>query len=329
MTAHDPANGPASPADPPYSAWEAALSEELTALTTNGHNDLTPPNPPEARGMTTPHDHTTDDPADPAYPAFSAAEDALIEELAALTADGPDNLFDRIAAHWVRVPGPVGELYVASTDHGIAYVRTSAAVHDDATEFTTEFRQRFSRPLLAGGRPPAGLLPALHAHRVGKLRFDLRQLSEFERAVLLAVLSIPRGQVRPYAWVASQIGKPRAVRAVGSALGRNPVPVLIPCHRVVRSDGSLGDYVFTPPVKRALLDGEGTNIGELYELGRHGVHYLASDTTGVVCFPTCPNARRITEAHRQGFRSMRHAEHAGYHPCQHCRPVPAGTATTT
>lgn len=255
---------------------------------------------------------------------YPTAEEALLAELAALATDGSDRLLDRIAAHWVRVPGPVGELYVASTDHGIAYVRTSDAVHGDDAEFATEFRHRFARPLLAADRPPAGLLPALHAHRVGRLRFDLRQLSEFEREVLLAVLSIPRGQVRPYAWVASEVGRPKAVRAVGSALGRNPVPVLIPCHRVVRSDGSLGDYVFTPPVKRALLDREGTNIGELYELGRHGVHYLASDTTGVVCFPTCPNARRITDAHRHGFRSVRNAEAAGYRPCRHCRPVPAG-----
>ncbi len=62
--------------------------------------------------------------------------------------------------------------------------------------------------------------------------------------MLSAAALIPRGQTRPYAWVAERAGRPKAVRAVGSALGRNPVPLLIPCHRVTRSDGSLGDYVF-------------------------------------------------------------------------------------
>lgn len=261
-------------------------------------------------------------------PQQSALEDALEREIAAhlgrLGADG-SHLLDRIAARWVKVPGPVGALYVASTDQGVAYVRTGEAVHDDDAEFTSAFRRRFHRPLIADATPPAGLLPALREHRAGKLRFDLRQLSDFERSVLLAVLRIPRGQVRPYGWVAHEIGRPRAVRAVGSALGHNPVPVLIPCHRVVRADGSLGEYVFTPRVKRALLETEGTNLDELAELGEHGVRYLASDTTGIVCFPTCANARRITAAHRHGFPTVRAAVEAGYRPCRTCKPV-AGAA---
>jgi O-6-methylguanine DNA methyltransferase len=253
----------------------------------------------------------------------SPNHDSLISELRALRHPGPaEAILDRISASWVRVPGPVGDLYVASTDHGIAYVRIGDAVHNDESEFRDQFRDRFGRPLRPADRPPAGLLPALHSQRAGKLRFDLRECGPLDQDVLLAVLSIPRGQVRPYAWIAHQIGRPAAVRAVGSALGRNPVPVLIPCHRVVRSDGTVGEYVFGAPTKRALLDAEGANITEMTELARHGVHYLASDTTGVVCFPTCSNARRITEAHRHGFRSMRLAEQAGYRACRHCRPVP-------
>jgi O-6-methylguanine DNA methyltransferase len=248
-------------------------------------------------------------------------DEILSARLSALAVDGPAGLLGRIAATWVRVPSAAGDLYVASTHLGISYVRTSHSVHDDDAEFAALFHRRFTRPLLAGARPPAGLVPALHAQRAAKLRFDLSQLSPFEREVLLAVLTIPRGQVRPYAWVAHQIGRPKAVRAVGSALGRNPVPVLIPCHRVIRSDGTLGDYVFGPPVKRDLLDAEGTNVGEVYELAQHHIHYVGSDTTGVVCFPTCANARRITEPHRHGFRSIAEADAAGYRPCQHCRPV--------
>jgi O-6-methylguanine DNA methyltransferase len=158
------------------------------------------------------------------------------------------------------------------------------------------------------------------------LRFDLRGLSEFQRDVLLAAQTIPRGQVRPYAWIAHQIGRPKAVRAVGTALGRNPVPVLIPCHRITRSDGTVGDYVFGPAAKSALLEAEDVGLTRLRELAEDNVFYLGSDTTGVVCFPTCHNARRITPAHRHGFRSVSQAEAAGYRPCKACRPGLAETA---
>ena len=71
---------------------------------------------------------------------------------------------------------------------------------------------------------------------------DISQLTDFQRQVLFAALQIPRGQIRTYMDIARQIGKPKAARAVGQALGHNPVPIVIPCHRVVASDGSLGGY---------------------------------------------------------------------------------------
>ncbi len=68
------------------------------------------------------------------------------------------------------------------------------------------------------------------------------KLTEFDWKVLKAALQIPLGQTRSYRWIAKKIGKPKAVRAVGSALGKNPFAPLIPCHRVLRSDGALGGY---------------------------------------------------------------------------------------
>jgi O-6-methylguanine DNA methyltransferase len=242
--------------------------------------------------------------------------DPLLTGLAALSADPPAGLLDRVAARWVRVPGPVGELTVAFTDHGIAYVRM------DGEDFAGSFRARFARPLLPADRPPAGLLPALRTGKTARLRFDLRGLTEFQRDVLHAAQTIPRGQVRPYSWIAGQIGRPKAVRAVGSALGNNPVPVLIPCHRITRSDGVVGDYVFGPATKETLLRAEDVDLDGLRALARRQVFYLGSDTTGVVCFPTCQNARRITPEHRHGFRSLTAAAAAGYRPCQVCRPEP-------
>ena len=87
-------------------------------------------------------------------------------------------------------------------------------------------------------------------------------MTEFERAVLLKALEIPRGEVRTYGWIAAEIGRPAAVRAVGSALRKNPVPVLIPCHRVVRSDGHIGQYALGgSDAKRTILAAEGLAVG--------------------------------------------------------------------
>lgn len=187
-------------------------------------------------------------------------DDGVLAGLAGLTAEPPEGLLDRIAARWVRLPGPIGDLFVASTDAGVAFLRTTASVGDDSGAFAARFRRRMTRPLLPGDAPPAGVLPALRTGRTGDLRLDLSGLSGFERDVLLAASTIPRGQVRPYAWIAKEIGNPKAVRAVGSALGRNPVPLLIPCHRVVRSDGAAGAYIFGPDAKLQLLDAEGAGL---------------------------------------------------------------------
>ena len=70
----------------------------------------------------------------------------------------------------------------------------------------------------------------------------MKEYTPFQRAVWLACMRIPRGQTRSYKWIAEQIGKPGAVRAVGSALGKNPFAPAVPCHRVVKSDGTLGGF---------------------------------------------------------------------------------------
>jgi methylphosphotriester-DNA--protein-cysteine methyltransferase len=75
--------------------------------------------------------------------------------------------------------------------------------------------------------------------------------------------------------------------------------------------------------KEELLRAEGANLDEVDALARAGVHFVASDTTGVVCFPTCRDARRITPAHRHGFRTLDAAVADGYRPCRTCRPAVA------
>ena len=143
----------------------------------------------------------------------------------------------------------------------------------------------------------------------------------------MKALEIPRGEVRPYGWIAVEIGRPKAVRAVGTALGHNPVPLIVPCHRVVRSDGLIGQYSLGGPEnKRTILAGEGADPDGLEALARAGVRFFGSDTTRIYCMPTCRDARRTTERHLVHFPSAKAASAAGYRPCRHCRPVAAAVA---
>jgi len=150
---------------------------------------------------------------------------------------------------------------------------------------------------------------------------DLAGQTEFVRSVLLKALEIPYGQVRPYSWIARQIGHPNAQRAVGSALAGNPVPLLIPCHRVVRRDGLIGNYgLGGPEIKRRILEYEGANIDRLEGMARRGHRYIGSDTTHIYCFPTCHHGHRLTEKHTVEFASTQEAQAKGYRPCKVCRP---------
>lgn len=274
--------------------------------------------------------------------------DQTIEQaLSGLAGEAPSGLEEKVFTGWLAAPSRVGEVYVAVTGEGVQFVRSAESVGSDPGTFAEAYRDRFGRPLRPAARGPAGLASALRTPVPGRggprsaprgpddgaepgtarargPRLDLRGLSGFEHDVLDATRRIPAGQVRPYAWVAREAGRPKAVRAVGSVLARNPLPLLIPCHRVVRSDGALGEYMFGPAHKQALLREEDLDLDRLAGLAGRGVHYLGSDTTGVVCFPTCHHARRITEAHRRPFAGVEAALAAGYRPCRACRPaVPA------
>lgn len=146
---------------------------------------------------------------------------------------------------YVRVSSPLGEVYVAFNEREILEVRETPAFAQPARETTTA---------------PPYLQAAMNGDvaAVQKLRLPLERLTPFAQAVLRTTAMIPRGEVRPYAWVAQQIGNPRAVRAVGTALARNPVPLLIPCHRVVRGDGVIGNYALGGAQnKRRVLAAEG------------------------------------------------------------------------
>ena len=223
-----------------------------------------------------------------------------------------------------EVEGPIGPLLVAWSPKGITAVERAV----DALDFETDYQLRHGRPLR---RVPA--MPPRMAEQVARRlrgehgsgpQVDLAGRTAFEEAVLRATMAIPFGEVRPYAWVAREIGRPRAVRAVGSALAGNPVPFVIPCHRVVRTDGHIGEYgAGGPEAKRAVLAVEGVDTAALERLAAAGTRFTGSDTTHIYCFPSCRHARRTSAPHEVRFRSAEEAQRAGYRPCRVCRPLEA------
>ena len=95
-----------------------------------------------------------------------------------------------------------------------------------------------------------------------QIPLDLAASTSFQRAVWTATRQIPWGQTRSYRWLAAHISRPTAVRAVGTALARNPLPIIIPCHRVIRSDGSLGGFGYGLLLKSQLLSLENVSLSQ-------------------------------------------------------------------
>jgi O-6-methylguanine DNA methyltransferase len=253
--------------------------------------------------------------------------------LAALALPAPPSLAHStlatlgLADEYATLPTPIGDVYVAWNGFGVSSLDRAT----DDVAFERRFAGSVGRPLRRIQEVPDGLRAAIERRLAGdrrvRLPLDLRGRTPFEQAVWLKALEIPRGEVRPYGWIAAEIGRPRAVRAVGTALAHNPVPLVVPCHRVVRSDGLLGNYSLGGPhVKREILAAEGLDPDELERLARTGIRYFGSDTTKIYCLPTCRHAKRVTGPHRQLFRSAQASEAAGYRACKVCRPDSAARA---
>ena len=157
-----------------------------------------------------------------------------------------------------KVAGPVGGLWIAYNGHGIC--GSGFANLTTFARFREELHDRTGRPAGLADSLPAELFDLIEkSFATGdrdELTFDLRGASPFQKSVWEACLTIPAGETRSYSDLAVDIHRPKAVRAVASALGANPIPVLVPCHRVLRSDGSLGGYAYGLPIKERLLDRE-------------------------------------------------------------------------
>lgn len=245
-------------------------------------------------------------------------------QLADLIGPLPEGITDGVALGTGLADGydifetAIGNVVVTFNPRGVS----SVDIADE--QFQSRFAGRFHRPLIRAEAPESWgrhIAAALEAGSPGKLPIDLRSVTPFQATVLKVTSTIPKGEVRPYSWLANEAERPRAVRAAGSAVARNPVPLIIPCHRVVRADGHLGQYSLGGVDNKAdLLEHEGADPYWLEELASQHIRVRGNTSTKVYCHPTCRAIRRSKTSNVIDFHSVKEAEDSGFRACQICRP---------
>ena len=155
---------------------------------------------------------------------------------------------------WIEIDTPGGRVFAAFSELGISSWPRPRTPPSSSRASTSAPGASASRP---GPRTTLRSSTPWCSGEDAVDLCDLDQVSPFTRRVLEAAAQIERGQTRSYQWLARQIGMPRAARAVGNALGSNPVPLAIPCHRIVRGDGIARRLRLRHAMKRRLLEHEG------------------------------------------------------------------------
>jgi len=189
---------------------------------------------------------------------MSTATDTAIRKFTARAAE--EGLLD---VAYTSADSPFGPLLLAKTRRGLVRV---GLPNQDADELLVDLTERVSPRVLEAPGELDEVRRELDLYFEGKLeRFDLpldwRLSGGFRRRVLRAIDRIPYGQTRSYTEMARKAGNERAVRAAGTACGSNPIPLVVPCHRVLRTGGALGGYGGGLPMKEGLLQLEGVLDG--------------------------------------------------------------------
>ena len=261
----------------------------------------------------------------------SAAEaDARLPELAGLRIAAPTDLAPAVlvrvglADEYFTADAGIGPIFVAYNGRGVS--ATAPADKADAGDaFEAAFVARFGRGIRAARRPDAGVVRrvdrALADGRPHSLAFDLRGLTPFATDVLEGALTIPPGEIRPYAWLAGEVGRPKAVRAVGTALGHNPIPILIPA---IASCAATGRSATTPGAPRPSagrwpLKGW-TPMPSNDSRGMGSATWAAIRPISSAC-RRAATPRRSPSGIAVPFASLEAARAAGYRGCKDCRPV--------
>jgi len=223
-------------------------------------------------------------------------------------------------------PSPLGPILIARSEEGVSCIEYLTGGSDFA-------HSRLSRvegveALLDGAEVEAlyrELLEYVEGRRTQlEWPLDLRLArSEFHRAVLQATARIPYGAVRSYAGIAGVLGKPAATRAVAQALRWNPLPIVVPCHRVIGASGALTGYAGNRVMlKRRLLAVEGVQARKAehdFRVVREAM-YARDHDDPAYCLPTCGSIGQRSLAGLTLFASRERAEAAGLTPCTDCRP---------
>ena len=168
--------------------------------------------------------------------------------------------------YYSSVPSPIGKIWVASDRVGVCLVR----FRRDKEEFLKKIRGLWGIHPRADGGFNRGVAEEIRAYFEGKIsRFSTPvhpQGGSFDMKVWEAVKKIPLGETRSYQEIAQEVGNPRGCRAVGGANRRNPIPLLIPCHRVIRKDGGLGGFSSGTEIKEWLLQFE-QEVAGIHKVG--------------------------------------------------------------
>ncbi len=152
------------------------------------------------------------------------------------------------------------------------------------------------------------------------LKVDLSLVeSDFKRRALVKLCSVPAGSVVTYQALAAAVGAPDGQRAIGNTMASNPVPIYVPCHRVIRSDGSIGNYGGGVDRKLKLLRAEGFAIGKDLRVPAQAV--MGHQRTHIYCRPECPAGRRADPGRSYIFADPEHARRAGLRACKVCHPA--------
>lgn len=220
---------------------------------------------------------------------------------------------------------PVGDIRVGQTNKGVALVEFLRP--DETASPFPHWRNDFT--VENGGAEVAALIHKLENYFSGKTTSldwivdDTLMRSDFQREVLRATKEVPYGTVVTYQGIADAIGQPKAVRAVAQALRHNPVPIHIPCHRVIGSDGALTGYAGNlVDIKKKILEVEGIPVIETDKgltIPRARM-YVGWRHDRAFCRPDCACLKDQPAGDRAFIPSRDRAEALGYAPCDMCRP---------
>lgn len=220
---------------------------------------------------------------------------------------------------------PLGPVLLARSEEGVVAVEYLQA----PTLASSRLARATGAELVEDRATTEGLFADLLDYLEGRRTrldwpLDLRRVrGEFHRRVLQAAAALPYGAVTSYAGLAARVGVPQAPRAVAQALRHNPLPIVIPCHRVVGSDGDLTGYAGDRlDLKRRLLGVEGVPIegGRRRPAVERRAMYVRPFEDSEYCLPTCESVGRRPLRELVLFGSRRAAEAAGLAPCRTCRP---------